>query len=84
MKVILEELSKMAISRAMLFLQAQLQQVIYKNESLIEENEKLKGKLAKIKKLYNGLLNVIDKANRKVETMPIINNNNYKEPSIDE
>lgn len=74
----------MAISRAMLFLQAQLQQVIYKNESLIEENEKLKGKLAKIKKLYNGLLNVIDKANRKVETMPIINNNNYKEPSIDE
>lgn len=78
----------MAISRAMLILQAQLQQAIYKNESLIEENEKLKRKLAKIKKLYSDSLNVIDKANRKVEAMLTINNNYKKfdteEPGIDE
>lgn len=59
----------MAISRAMLFLQAQLQQAIYKNEALIEENERLKEELAFFKKLYNDSKEVIDSATEKIDNV---------------
>lgn len=59
----------MAISRAMLFLQAQLQQAIYKNESLIEENARLKEELAFFKKLYNDSKEAIDSATEKIDNV---------------
>lgn len=50
-------------------MQAQLQQAIYKNESLIEENERLKKELAFFKKLYNDSRNVIDNATEKIDSV---------------